>query len=112
MNKIIVLLLLILLSPIIIIISIIIKLDSSGEIIFKQKRFGKNSELFDIWKFRTFKDGKVTRAGRLIRKFKLDEIAQLINILKGEMNFVGPRPVEEDEFNARIDQLSNELTSL
>jgi lipopolysaccharide/colanic/teichoic acid biosynthesis glycosyltransferase len=98
--------LIILLSPILVIISLIIALDSKGGIIYNQKRAGKNNIDFDIYKFRTMysgsdkkglltvgaKDERVTQAGYFLRKYKLDELPQLFNVLIGKMSFVGPRP--------------------
>ncbi|NLZ51824.1 MAG: sugar transferase [Thermoanaerobacteraceae bacterium] len=107
LDKIFALALLILLLPLFIIISILIKLDSEGPIIFKQKRLGKNGKTFTIYKFRTMcnnaekkgagifvskNDPRITRVGRFLRKTSLDELPQLVNILKSEMSFVGPRP--------------------
>ena len=103
----------ILLMPLIIVISILIKLDSKGPIIFKQKRAGLDSNEFYIYKFRTMNYGcpdvptselkesgcEITKIGRLIRKTSIDEIPQLYNIIKGEMSFVGPRPVIITENN-------------
>lgn len=97
---------LILLSPILILIAICIKLDSKGPVFFKQIRVGKNKELFKIYKFRTMvtdaeklgkqitigNDTRITKVGTFIRKCKLDELPQLINVLKGDMSLVGPRP--------------------
>ncbi len=103
---------LIVLAPLYIGIAIAIKIDSKGPIIFKQKRYGKGKTTFDILKFRTmhidapkdsptysFKDPDkyITRIGRLLRRNGLDELPQLWNILKGEMSFVGPRPVVLNE---------------
>lgn len=94
---------LLLLSPVFIVIGILIKLDSAGSIFFRQKRVGLNGKDFYIYKFRSMKnaigpqvtsagDQRITKIGKTIRKFKLDEIPQLINIIKGDMSFVGPRP--------------------
>jgi O-antigen biosynthesis protein WbqP len=106
MNKLLSLLLLLLLSPIFIIISFIIFLDDGFPILFKQTRIGKNNNKFSIYKFRTMKNGTpdipthlvndtsniYTNTGILLRKFSFDELPQLINIFKGEMVFIGPRP--------------------
>lgn len=94
--------LLILLSPLFIIVTIAIKLDSEGPAFYKQTRTGLNGEDFTLLKFRSmaadndvydFKTGdKITRVGNFIRKTSLDELPQLINIIRGDMSFVGPRP--------------------
>lgn len=101
------LLALIVLSPILLIISIVIKMDSRGPVLFKQKRLGKNKKEFYILKFRTMRcdtpkdmpthllknpDGYITKSGRVLRSTSLDELPQLINIIKGEMSIIGPRP--------------------
>ena len=97
----------ILVSPLVIIIAIAIKLESKGPIIFKQTRSGKDGKPFEIYKFRTMKEGtpnvptnqinksgcEITKVGKFLRKSSLDEIPQLINILKKDMTFIGPRPV-------------------
>jgi exopolysaccharide biosynthesis polyprenyl glycosylphosphotransferase len=99
--------LLILLSPIMIITAVLIKIDSKGPIIFKQKRIGKNGKHFTIYKFRTMvenaeimgtgldsyeNDFRVTKIGKFLRNSSLDEFPQLFNVLKGDMSFIGPRP--------------------
>lgn len=96
------LLLLIILLPIFLIVSIAIKLDSKGPVLFKQLRSGKNGKEFMMYKFRSMsanndvhdfkKENQMTKVGKFIRKTSLDEIPQLINIIKGEMSFIGPRP--------------------
>lgn len=98
---------LIILSPVLAITAIAVKLDSPGEIIFKQERLGKDGKVFKIYKFRSMcvnaeqqgtgqysfaGDPRVTKVGKFIRATSIDELPQLINILKGEMSFVGPRP--------------------
>ena len=99
--------LIIILSPILLVISLAIKLDSKGEIVFKQRRLGRYGKQFWIYKFRTMcvgaenmgdgqyckqGDSRVTRVGKILRKTSLDELMQLFNILKGDMSFIGPRP--------------------
>lgn len=114
---------LIMLAPLFLIVSIAIKLDSKGKVFYKHKRIGKNGIEFSIYKFRTmictnkkleelltpeqlieykinFKvdnDPRITKLGQFLRKTSIDEIPQLINILKGEMSIVGPRPVLQEE---------------
>ncbi|AOS82759.1 hypothetical protein BIU88_00490 [Chlorobaculum limnaeum] len=97
---------LILLSPVLLIISIAIKIDSRGPIFFRQIRVGQYNKQFLILKFRTMvidaekigaqissgNDPRITMVGRFLRKYKLDEFPQLINVAKGEMSIVGPRP--------------------
>lgn len=85
-----------------IIISILIKLDSKGPVLFKQERTGKNGKPFNLYKFRSMavdndvhdfsKQDNHTKVGDILRKTSLDELPQIINILKGEMSFIGPRP--------------------
>jgi Undecaprenyl-phosphate glucose phosphotransferase len=94
--------------PIFALIALLIKLDSKGPVFFRQKRHGFNNEIIRVWKFRTMKpdllaeegvivqampnDPRVTRVGRFLRRSSLDELPQLLNVLKGEMSIVGPRP--------------------
>ena len=96
----------IILIPVFISIAILIKLDSKGPIFFKQKRVGKDGKEFEILKYRTMvvdaeklgkqitvgDDSRITKIGKFLRKYKLDELPQLFNVLKGDMSLVGPRP--------------------
>jgi lipopolysaccharide/colanic/teichoic acid biosynthesis glycosyltransferase len=98
--------LLVVLSPLFILIAILIKLDSVGPVFFRHYRIGKGGKRFVLWKFRSMRtdvpeyeesprsvgDNRLTRVGRLIRRLSIDEMPQLINVLKGEMSLVGPRP--------------------
>lgn len=109
---------LLVISPLLLIIAIIIKIDSKGKILYRQERIGKNEIPFKILKFRTMYEGsdkkglltignsdkRVTAFGRFLRKHKIDELPQLINVLKGEMSFVGPRP----EVKKYVDMYTNE----
>jgi len=109
--------------PILLFAIIAIKLDSSGPVFFRQKRIGLNRESFEILKLRTMKmgtendrkhagkkeDPRITRVGRILRLFRIDEIPQLLNVLKGEMNFIGPRALmleEVEEFEKKIPYFS------
>lgn len=93
-------------SPILLITAIAIKLESPGPVIFKQERLGMNGRVFKIYKFRSMcvgaekggvyekkGDPRVTKIGKIIRKTSIDELPQFINILKGDMSLIGPRPV-------------------
>ncbi|MGN1328884.1 MAG: sugar transferase [Eubacterium sp.] len=97
----------IILSPLMIIVSVAIKVDSKGPVIFKQERLGKDARVFQIYKFRSMcvgaeqtgtgqysfaGDPRVTKVGKIVRATSIDELPQLINVLKGDMSFIGPRP--------------------
>lgn len=100
-------LVLVILSPVFLITAIAIKIDSKGPVLFKQERLGKGGRVFRIYKFRSMcvnaehtgsgvysgkGDARVTRVGRIIRATSIDELPQAVNILKGDMSFIGPRP--------------------
>ncbi|MFV0939616.1 sugar transferase [Bacillus thuringiensis] len=105
---------LIVLSPVFIVLILCIKLDSRGPILFKQRRIGKDKTEFYILKFRTMKtdtpsdtpthllknsEDYITRVGKFLRKTSLDELPQIINIVKGEMSIVGPRPALWNQYD-------------
>jgi sugar transferase (PEP-CTERM system associated) len=111
---------LLVISPLLPLIALLIKLTSAGPIIFRQRRVGKNGQVFTCYKFRTMRadaemlgeakwagddDPRITSVGRLLRRTRMDEIPQLWNVFKGEMGFVGPRP-ERPEF---VEWLSREI---
>lgn len=93
-------------APLSLLVALAIKLDSPGPILYRQERVGDDGRIFNLLKFRSMrvnaeekgpvwakkKDERVTRVGRVIRKLRLDEVPQMINVLRGEMSFVGPRP--------------------
>lgn len=121
-------------SPIVILIAVAIKLDSEGPIIYRAKRVGKGGRVFEMWKFRSMvadadkfllahpeymkefktkegwkfagagKDPRITRVGRFIRRFTLDELPQIWNVIKGEMSLVGPRAYRNDQVGNEIEE--------
>lgn len=114
---------LVLLAPLFAVVAIAIKLDSPGPVFFRQRRYGRNSRIFRIYKFRTMavaedgahvkqaeqNDPRVTRVGRLLRRTSIDELPQLINVLTGDMSLVGPRPhalAHDQLFENQLDQFS------
>lgn len=110
----------IMLSPILIIITLLVKIDSRGPIVFRQKRVGIRNSEFTMYKFRTMRVGTpnvatdklgdssqyMTKVGYFLRKYSLDELPQLFNILLGQMSFVGPRPALYNQYDLR--QMRNE----
>lgn len=105
---------LVILSPVFLILMIMIKLDSSGPVFFRQKRVGRDKTYFSILKFRTMRtdapkdmpthllqhpDAFITRVGKFLRKTSLDELPQLLNIIKGDMSFIGPRPALWNQYD-------------
>lgn len=110
---------LVLTMPLIALIAVAIKLDSRGPVFFKQERCGNGNRVFSLYKFRSMihnaeegtgpcwavdDDSRVTRVGRILRKYRLDEIPQMWSVLKGDMSFVGPRP-ERPEFVKDLEQI-------
>ena len=108
------------LSPVVLITMLAIRLEDGGDIFFKQKRYTKDWKTFEILKFRSMvmdaeKDGKarpctagddrITRVGRIIRRFRIDEIPQLFNVVKGDMSIVGPRPERVEHVHAYVKEL-------
>ena len=105
---------LVILSPVLLIIALIIKMTSPGPVFFKQKRVGKNKTYFNILKFRTMRtdtpkdtpthllanpEQYITSIGKVLRKTSLDELPQIINILKGDMSIIGPRPALWNQYD-------------
>lgn len=114
------------LSPLMLLTIIVIKIDSAGSAIFKQERVGLKGKAFVIYKFRSMRidaemggpvwasksDSRTTRIGRFIRKYRIDELPQLVNIMRGDMSFVGPRPEREyfyEKFTQRIPDFRSRL---
>jgi lipopolysaccharide/colanic/teichoic acid biosynthesis glycosyltransferase len=110
------------LSPLFLIVAVLIKLDSEGPVFFRQERVGKGFRPFRIYKFRTMvsdatrkgrlitsgADPRITRVGQFLRQTKLDELPQLINVLKGDMSVVGPRP----EVQAYVEAFRNDFDEI
>ncbi|WP_050638535.1 sugar transferase [Candidatus Stoquefichus sp. SB1] len=116
------------LSPILGLLALVIKLDSPGPVLFKQKRIGKDKKLFEIYKFRTMRidaprdmpthmlkdpDQFITKTGKFLRKTSLDELPQIFNIFTGKMSVIGPRPAlwNQDDLIAERDKyFANDIT--
>ena len=116
---------LILLSPLFVLVALWIKFDSKGPIFFRQQRVGQKGKVFKIYKFRTMKyfsedqgkltigdDNRITQCGRLLRKFKFDELPQLIDVFIGNMSLVGPRPEVEEFINIYPVDMRNKILSI
>jgi lipopolysaccharide/colanic/teichoic acid biosynthesis glycosyltransferase len=116
---------LIFLSPLFVLIALWIKFDSKGPIFFRQKRVGQKGKGFKIHKFRTMKDfsedqgkltvgedNRITQCGRLLRKFKFDELPQLIDVFIGNMSLVGPRPEVEEFIDIYPVDMRNKILSI
>lgn len=117
---------LVIVFPVFMVIAIFIKLDSEGPIFFRGIRVGRDEKLFKIYKFRTMvinadkiggsstsdDDPRLTKMGKLIRRYKLDELPQLMNVLKGEMSFVGPRPEVSEEVELYSEEYRRAILSV
>jgi lipopolysaccharide/colanic/teichoic acid biosynthesis glycosyltransferase len=99
-------------SPLLAIAALLIKLESRGPVFYRQRRVGQHGRPFDLWKLRTMVrgaetmgagiyvlegDSRITRTGRLLRRFSLDELPNLVNVIRGEMAVVGPRPTVQEQ---------------
>jgi lipopolysaccharide/colanic/teichoic acid biosynthesis glycosyltransferase len=99
-------------SPLLAVAAILIKLESRGPVFYRQRRVGRAGEPFELWKLRTMVEGaesmgagvyvvegdsRITRVGRVLRRFSLDELPNLVNVIKGEMAVVGPRPTVQEQ---------------
>ncbi len=113
MNRLVAGLLFFVFLPVLLCIALIVKLDSSGPFVFSQKRVGRHGQLYQMYKFRTMvtgmpdlpsdqvgeTDSRITNVGRILRRLSLDELPQLWNVMKGEMNFIGPRPALYNQYD-------------
>jgi lipopolysaccharide/colanic/teichoic acid biosynthesis glycosyltransferase len=117
-------LLLVLAAPLLAIAAVAIRLESRGPVVFRQRRVGLRGAPFDLWKLRTMVSGaeamgagiyvlegdpRITRAGRLLRRFSLDELPNLVNVLRGEMAMVGPRPTVQEQVDRYTDRQRRRL---
>lgn len=117
---------LIFLSPFLVIVALWIKLDSNGPIFFKQKRVGQFESEIEVYKFRSMvtdaeskglkitvgRDPRITNSGHFIRKYKIDELAQLINVVNGTMSLVGPRPEVQEYINEYPKPIKDKVLSV
>jgi lipopolysaccharide/colanic/teichoic acid biosynthesis glycosyltransferase len=112
----------VLLSPVFLIIGILIKFETPGPVVFTQQRVGLNGRTFKLYKFRTMvegasnngpsitgsKDPRITAVGRVLRKYKIDETLQIINVIKGDMSLIGPRP----ELKEYVDKFKEDYSEI
>jgi lipopolysaccharide/colanic/teichoic acid biosynthesis glycosyltransferase len=111
-------------SPLLAVAALLIKLESRGPVFYRQRRVGRGGEPFELWKLRTMVPGaeamgagiyvvegdpRITRVGRLLRRFSLDELPNLVNVLKGEMAIVGPRPTVQEQVDRYTDRQRRRL---
>ena len=111
-------------SPLLALAAILIRLESRGPVVFRQRRVGRDGRPFELWKLRTMVAGaeamgagiyviegdpRITRAGRLLRRFSLDELPNLVNVLRGEMAIVGPRPTVQEQVDRYTDRQRRRL---
>jgi lipopolysaccharide/colanic/teichoic acid biosynthesis glycosyltransferase len=111
-------------APLLALAAILIKLESRGAVFYRQRRVGRAGEPFELWKLRTMVPGaesmgagiyvvegdpRITRAGRLLRRFSLDELPNLVNVLRGEMAIVGPRPTVQEQVDRYTDRQRRRL---
>jgi lipopolysaccharide/colanic/teichoic acid biosynthesis glycosyltransferase len=111
-------------SPLLALAALLIKLESRGPVFYRQRRVGKDGQPFQLWKLRTMVPGaeamgagiyvvegdpRITRVGRLLRRFSLDELPNLVNVLRGEMAIVGPRPTVQEQVDRYTDRQRRRL---
>ena len=111
-------------SPLLAVAALLIKLESRGPVFYRQRRVGRGGDPFELWKLRTMVPGaeamgagiyvvegdpRITRVGRLLRRFSLDEVPNLVNVLKGEMAIVGPRPTVQEQVDRYTDRQRRRL---
>jgi lipopolysaccharide/colanic/teichoic acid biosynthesis glycosyltransferase len=117
-------LMLVVAAPLILLAAIAIRLESRGPVVFRQRRVGQDGRPLDLWKLRTMVAGaermgagiyvlegdpRITRAGRLLRRYSLDELPNLVNVLRGEMAIVGPRPTVQEQVDRYTDRQRRRL---
>ncbi len=111
-------------APVLAVAAILIRIESRGPVVFRQRRVGLDGRPFDLWKLRTMVSGaeamgagiyvlegdpRITRAGRMLRRFSLDELPNLVNVLRGEMAMVGPRPTVQEQVDRYTDRQRRRL---